>query len=316
MRKRLWSCLSLLAVLCLTLAPIGCTALPDVTPFATSSREFASAVKVAGKQVREDLQSEPSLAQHASTFATSWDERNRAMNGMIQYSESLVAIVQATKDARTQAKALGDKLEVLAGAAGIVNPAAGAGVAVGIDVASFVYGQIALVRGAASLEEAMTRAQPVVDKIAEIITQDAPNLRMLVGAVRIKREQNLNSDGWEEVSSFLAGVNTRRTELRNKGLQALSPAERSELAELDRLAAPAERANEKFEALDQANQEKARATLELIEAVRSGVAKWSAAHRSVADALRERQPVSVESLIDAAVEIRDLGNRIKELRRK
>ena len=75
MLKRLWSCLSLLALVCVAAAPIGCTALPDVTPFATSSREFASGVKAAGRVVSEDLRSDDALADSSKKFDEAWDAK-------------------------------------------------------------------------------------------------------------------------------------------------------------------------------------------------------------------------------------------------
>jgi hypothetical protein len=41
--------------------------------------------------------------------------------------------------------------------------------------------------------------------------------------------------------------------------------------------------------------------------------RWAAAHREVALSLEHRRPVSVESLTDAAVEVRDLVKRVREL---
>jgi hypothetical protein len=41
--------------------------------------------------------------------------------------------------------------------------------------------------------------------------------------------------------------------------------------------------------------------------------QWAAAHREVALSLENRRPVSTESLTEAAVELRDLVKRIREL---
>lgn len=314
MLKRLWSCLSLLALVCVAAAPIGCTALPDVTPFATSSREFASGVKAAGRVVSEDLRSDDALADSSKKFDEAWDARNKAMEGVVQYADGLAAIVKSTQDARAQAKALGNKLETLAAAAGVVNPAIGASVAVGIDVASFIYGQIAIVRGANSLQEAMDAAQPAIDKLAEIITKDSENLKEVVLSTASLRRTAIQQAGGAKASSFAREIEARRDEARAAFARDPSSARRDDLLAIDRLAATAQAENQQFQDQVARAREMAGTSAELIQAMRDGVSRWTAAHRQVAQALKDRQSVSVESLTDAAVEVRDLAQRLRALR--
>lgn len=313
MLKRVGHAWSLLAV-ALFFVPIGCTALPDVTPFATSSREFASGVKAAGRVVSEDLRSDDALAASSKTFDEAWDARNKAMEGVVQYADGLAAIVKSTQDARAQAKSLGNKLETLARAAGVVNPAIGASVAVGIDVASFIYGQIAIVRGANSLQEAMDAAQPAIDKIAEIITKDSENLKETVLSTASLRRNAIMDAGGAKASSYLRETEKRRDEARAAFARDPSTAHREELLAADRFIETARSENERFRAeVARANQ-MSQTSAELVQAMRDGVSRWTAAHRQVAQALKDRQSVSVDSLTDAAVEVRDLLQRLRALR--
>lgn len=292
----------------------GCTALPDATPFAQSSREFAAGVKAAGRAVAEDLRSDEQLADVATQFDRQWEARANAMDAVAQYADGLVAIVRAAQDARAQAASLGDKLEVLAAAAGVVNPAAGASIAVGIDAASFIYGQIALVRGAASLHEAMHQAQPVIDRIAEIISRDSDNLREIVESAASLRRQAIATSGGAGAASFLRDIQQRREQARRNFAADPSVTHRDALLAADQLVTTARAEYDRFEAQIGRSRAMADASLELIGAMRDGLSRWTAAHRQMARALKDRQPVSVDSLADAAVEVRDLVQRLRALR--
>jgi hypothetical protein len=51
----------------------------------------------------------------------------------------------------------------------------------------------------------------------------------------------------------------------------------------------------------------------VLGAAENAIAAWGAAHQQLAEAVKERQPVSVESLTAAVVEIRTLIQRWREL---
>ncbi|HEX8877583.1 MAG TPA: hypothetical protein VF777_12605 [Phycisphaerales bacterium] len=344
MLKRVRRVLSLMAAAMLV-APIGCTALPDVRPFATSSREFASAVKVAGRAISQDLRSDEELAEKAEEFDAAWAFRVKEMEGVTRHADGLVAIVQATQDARAKAQALGDSLATLAGTAGFVNPAAGAAADLVIRGASLVYAQIALVRGAASLEEAMVRAQPVIDAVCEKIIADSQDMEEIVASIALLRRGTITSQGGGKARYHLNQMEQYRDQARGsfwkaqelvvKAEAALAgasddarpgamqrlhaarqevAASRESLVAADQLVTTALAENEAYNAAYARAVEQGRAGQELIEAMRTGLSRWADAHRDVAQALRDRRPVSVESLTSVALEVRELYVDFKQLR--
>ena len=61
------------------------------------------------------------------------------------------------------------------------------------------------------------------------------------------------------------------------------------------------------------NQNRLRVGRALIKTAQDSVQQWVTAHKQVVNALKNRRPVSTESLLEAAVEIRSLLKRIREL---
>jgi hypothetical protein len=289
----------------------GCAALPDLSPFATASRELAGAVKTSGAVVTEDLQASPGLEAEAKTFERAWAARNDAMRAVVSYSDGLVAIVKATGDARASARSLADKLGVLASAAGVVQPGAGMAVNVAADTAAFVWAQIALAKGAGSLEEALGHAQPAIDRLADIMTRDTDDLGKIIRGSALLQRNTLGVTFGDAVG-YRKTVAQRRSELRNK-FGRLTEAELAELKRIDEMMIPVNVEIQKFDEQRTRIDRREKANLQLVAATGDALARWAAAHREVALALQNRRPVSVESLTGATVEVRALVTRAREL---
>ena len=163
------ACSPLLGLAFVTL--IGCTTLPDVGPFAEATAELRSAVVGSGTTAESELRRMQGGQSYAEQFADQWKTRTQAMNGLVDYADSLQSIVKASSDAESNVGALADNVAQLATAAGIALPGAGA-VAVASDMASFVYRQIALARAAQSLAGALETSQPAIEQIANKIALD------------------------------------------------------------------------------------------------------------------------------------------------
>jgi hypothetical protein len=185
---------------------------------------------------------------------------------------------------------------------------------VGIDAASFIYGQIAIVRGAHALQEAMDAAQPAIDKIAEIITKDSENLKETVLSTASLRRTAIMSAGGAKASSYLRETEQRREDIRRAFAQDPSVTHREALLAADRFVETARSEHERFGVEVVRVNQMSQTSAELVQAMRDGVSRWTAAHRQVAQALKDRQSVSVDSLTDAAVEVRDLVQRLRALR--
>ncbi|MGH7390524.1 MAG: hypothetical protein ACREM3_13860 [Candidatus Rokuibacteriota bacterium] len=294
------------------LVAAGCAALPDVSPFATASRELAGAVKASGAAVTEDLQTSPSLDAEAKKFDRAWAARNDAMRAVVSYSDGLVGIVEATGDARASARSLADKLGGLAAAAGVAQPGAGAAANVAADTAAFIWAQVALARGAASLEQALGHAQPAIDRLAEIMSRDTDDLLKIVRGLSVAQRTTL-TEAFNEAFGYRKTLAQRRSTLRDKGFGNLTTADLGELQRIDELMTPVNAELQKYDEQSARIDRRERANLRLVAATRDALERWATAHREVALALQNRRPVSVESLNGAAVELRTLVTRIREL---
>jgi hypothetical protein len=283
-----------------------------VSPFASASRQLAGAMKAGGAAVSEDLHATTGLDERAKQFDQAWGPRNDVMRAVVSYSDGLVAIVRSTGEARDSARALADKVGALAQVAGVAQPGAGAAGAVASDTAAFVWAQIALVRGAASLGEALTIAQPVIDRLTELITSDNRDLASIVRGAAVAQRTALEA-AYNEPFGYAGTLARRRTALRAKGYGALTKDEIAELARIDELLVPAQAQLQKRDDALVRIDRRERASLQLIAATRDAMERWAAAHRDVALAIQERKPVSVESLTEATIELRELVKRAREL---
>ena len=296
-------------VLLLVLAT-GCAALPDVSPFATASRQLAGAVKASGTAISEDLHATPELEASAKKFDDAWAVRNELMRAVVAYSDSLVGIVKASGDSREAARSLADKVGALAQAVGVIQPGAGPAVSVASDAAAFVWAQIALARGAASLEAALKEAQPAIERLT-IIKSDSKDLVIVVrGLAQAQRTALVGT--YNEALGFQKDVAARRSKLRAK-FGTLTDAEAAELKRTDEFMVSPNAEAQKYDELKTKIDTREKANLQLIAATRDAIEQWAAAHREVALALENRRPVSTESLTEAAVELRDLVKRTREL---
>jgi hypothetical protein len=289
----------------------GCAALPDVSPFASASRDLASAVKASGTAISGELHASPDVESHARQFDAAWAARNQAMQGVVAYSDGLVGIVKATGEARASARSLADKLGALATAVNIAQPGAGAAIGVASDTAAFIWAQIALARGAESLDEALGHAQPAIDRLAEIIGRDTRDLAKIVRAMAEAERGALNKT-YNTAIGYREVVEQEREKLRAKDFAGLAKSQ-PELKRVEELLALVSAEVQKYDEQKARIDAREKAGLLLVGATSDALERWAAAHRDVALSLQNRRPVNVESLTAGAVELRALVARIREL---
>jgi hypothetical protein len=298
----LWSCLALLG---------ACTHLPDVRPFVQSTTEVRSAVITAGSVAVDELKSMPDGATYAEQLSAQWQSRLRAMDGLVDYADALQSIVAAGAQGASSVGALADSVSQLAAAAGIVFPPAGA-VVVATDAAKFVYAQIALMRSARALEKALEQSQPAVEHIARTIAKDLADLSAVFQAANagillaLKKEYNLGL-------GFRLGLVDERNILYAKGVGAFTAQDRTRLKEINEFIIST---NEWYGPYTKHRDDiKRRLSVgqTLFQAAAETVVRWGLAYNNVVLAVQERRPVSTQSLAQAAVDLRDLIQRIRTL---
>jgi hypothetical protein len=297
-----WGCLALLG---------ACTNLPDVGPFVQSTAEVRSAVITAGTVAVEELKHMPDGTTYAERLSAQWQARLRAMDGLVDYADALQSIVASGRQGASSVGALADSVGQLAAVAGIVFPPAGAAQGV-TDAAKFVYAQIALVRAASALEDALVQSQPAIEQIARTIAQDLDDLSavfQLANAgilLALQKEHNLDL-------GFRQSLVDERNTLYAKGVGAFTAQERTRLKEINEFIAST---NEWYGPYTQRRdniQRRLRAGQTLCQAAAGTVVRWGLAHNNLVLAVQERRPVSTQSLVQAAVDLRDLIQRIRML---
>jgi hypothetical protein len=301
----------------------SCAPLPDVSPFATATRELASALRTSGDTAVTIVADEHDQ-QKAGELREAWDERDKAMHALVRYSDGLTAIVAGFDDAKANAIKLGDSIEQLAQTAGIITPGGEAAAGVAIDVGQLVVEQIAKVKAAKSLERALTDAQPVIDAVAghlgrrlirgrsgAEVSNDVTDLMVIYEAVdsKIETEELQATQSTHDLITVLAA--------RRSSIQARIPqGEAATVAEVAQLTQTIADANVTLTALQAPFRQRARRVSEaqaLVEALAGAVDSWATAHADLANAIQQRRAVSVASLTDSALEIRALTKRIRDL---
>jgi hypothetical protein len=163
----------LLAVLVVTLTT-GCGSLPNARPFANATSTLSASVKTSGQALTDSLRDAGSLLPKDKSsyekaiqkFDAAWTFRIKAAEGAVAYSNSVANVIAAAGEARETINKVGDSLGALAGAAGIALPAAPV-IGIAKDIGEFIAVRVAVVRTSRKLEEAVTQAQPAVERIAE-----------------------------------------------------------------------------------------------------------------------------------------------------
>lgn len=315
--------LALVATLVASVYAAGCAPLPDVSPFSTTTRELASAIRTSGDTAVTIIADEHN-PQSAIDLRAAWDTRDKAMHALVRYSDSLAAIVAGFNEAKANAAKLGDSIEQLAQATGVIAPGGGAAAGVAIDVGELVVTQLAKVKAARSLEEALTEGQPVVDAVAAHLgrrlvrgrsgaqpSNDVTDLITIYDAVESNIETARVADT-QPTTDLITVLVTRRTSLQTS-VDAGDPAAVAEVVQLTSAIADA---NTTWRALNEPFDRRAKRVTEaraLAEALATGVDSWATAHADLTSAIKQRRPVSIELLTDSALEIRALVKRIREL---
>lgn len=297
----------------------GCTSLPDVSPFATATRSLADAIRASGKAVSDEAEQIQDGKELSDELDKEWEARTKVMAAMVRYADSLSAIVDAANRGRETGKALAAKVEELAIAASLIPGAGVAGGAVG-DAAGFVIGQLALMRGAKSLEEALEAAHPVVRRVAETLAKDLASLDLLVRSAEKNQDGQLfASEAFRSALDAEGAANTAKQAILAELAKAKDAADMTksarilaQLAEIEKILAATRVTLAPAEEQQRAMKERVRATRALIAASSEALGRWDVAHQDLLFAIQNRRPVDVSSILQAVVEVRELVQRVKQ----
>lgn len=292
----------------------SCTSLPDPGPFAMATAELHEAVRTSGRAVTDEFGRMTSGPEIAEEFLKAWKKREAVMLAMVAYADSLRAIVASAQQAGDAGKQLAEKAGDLATAAGIISPAAGPPLKGAAEMAGRVWKEIALAKSASSLTKALEAVQPAVETIADTIAADTQDLRRAVmAALENQLGQIKNEPGYNDIVGFHLKAPAAKAAVLKEDLEYLSSDGKGRLDAIDRKVASTREDYQRFQALNEAVRERSRRISALVDATGDAVARWGCAHKSLVQAMQAREPVTVDSLLDAVADVRQLIKKVRDL---
>lgn len=298
----------------------GCAALPDMSPYRDATLQLRSAVVAGGNAVQAGLESaaasyaagDPTAMQvkeKSVQFNEAWRARIEGADALLAYTEAVTDLARSGSQGDASARKLADALGGLASGVGVVLPPAGT-VATVTDVAAFVYGHIAAARAAKSLDQALQSAQPAVDRLATVLSQDLQASLDILHAAR-RLQATALALKFNEETAYLKTLARERKTLYGK--DPLTPADEQRLRQIGELFEATREWREPMEQHQVELEAQYRLRIQLINATQAAVAEWAAAHRSLAAAVRENRGVNVEALVQATQEAQELVRRLRTL---
>ncbi|HYJ52469.1 MAG TPA: hypothetical protein VEW04_04795 [Allosphingosinicella sp.] len=311
----------------LGLATASCTALPDTSGYTAASLQLRTSAAAAGSALSTELgrmtellpaARRPDAVSIAGQFDEAWATTVASLGALGRYAESIEAVTKAGNNGAAAANGVADSVNGLAGALGIVPGAALVGVAT--DTFAFIYSQIANIRATRSLERSLDLADPLIRDMSNVVGGQVTAAKALFQQA-IQLEGQALDFGVDDIAALDADLETRENDAA-RTLAALAAqggrddARRAADAELKRIrdgrAAIAPRMAA-YRTARTALAARARAGNELFAATDNALATWREGHTKMVRAIRERRPVSFESLTAAAQEIRELSRRWRDL---
>jgi uncharacterized protein YoaH (UPF0181 family) len=297
---------ALLAIPLLLLAA-GCAPLPTAQPFVDATRQYRASLASGGAVLEQQL-AEAGGADAATRFAGQWETRVRAADALVSYSKAIAAVADSGGRGAESAQRIADSAQTLAGAVGLTAP--GAAAAVATDTAAFIYAQIAAARAARSLADALTQAQPAVERIAGIMAKDLADAETLLRAAVKLRETEL-ARAYNTEMAFYASLLDERAAIYRKPRR--TGADETRLLELEQLIQATQSWRAPMQAESAALAERLRTGRQLVAASRQALSEWSAAHADLAAAVQAGRGVDATSLVAATEEMRELIGRMRAL---
>ncbi|NVM23998.1 MAG: hypothetical protein HWN68_19740 [Desulfobacterales bacterium] len=295
--------------LMLVVTATGCTSLPDIGPFADATHQLKAAVAQSGSTVSDELRYTEGGKETADKLDKEWEARNQAFEAIAAYSDSLEAIVSSGNQGAQAAGELADSIQEFAEAAGFVIPASPAAINAVSDSIKLLVKYIANTRAAKSLEEAMVKAQPAVEQIVKLIVEDLEDIDGIFRAANKLVEMNFKNSYATRISYRKALEDfVQKAEIADANDAVLK-----RLAQVNELLDSTNSWYSEYQQGLEQNQKRLRVGRALIKTAQASVHQWVTTHKQVVNALKNRRPVSTESLLEAAVEIRYLLKRIREL---
>lgn len=316
---------------------VGCTSLPDTSGYTAATIQTRQAVATTGDVVESELESAITAkattadAESVKNLQTAWAATMRSMDAMVAHAQSIERIVDAGNTGAQSARQVADSVKKLVDAVK-VNALTGASakvVELSADTAAFVYGEYSKYVAAKSLQEALDGFGPSIARITQLVEAQIADAQRLFDEQIEAQVQLLQTPalGPEDTDRRFGGWIKRRGELDETAEQAtqllvhgIGSNNTKEIARSKAMIADIETGRKvieprmaEYEEKLQAIRQREKLGRSVIGAAQNAVAAWGIAHQQLVNAVRQRRPVSVESLTAAVVELRTLIQRWREL---
>jgi len=321
------------ALTVLALLLTGC-AVPDVQPFADATVELGGAVRQVGEEVTATMrqaaemptETDTELAAEADRLEGLWSDRNRAMDMLIAYADSLANIAQSGQSARAQAEALTASISSLAS----YLPGPGQLSKEAATIMNLVFQTAEEVRRAHDLAGAIDRAHPMVEGIAGILRDDLAGMRSLYRVNAAELFVPLD-DAYLGHRAYRETLLQQRASLRTDYIRLRGVAEDAQRPDSEREAAAAganlllvdiqqceeharltEEPEQAYQTARTALSRRRVAVLEMIDGAIAGITALEQSHRDLRDAVRHNRRPNVRLIVLRAMEIRQAVQALRD----
>jgi len=297
----------------------ACTSLPDTSAYTGATVEMRNSLRQAGGILGAELARgvavlppgfrTPALDSATSRFETAWGQTNGSVDALVRYAESVEALTAAGNDGRASGEGLVQGLLGLAGAVGMA-PAAAAG-SLAVETFGMINSAVANIRAARSIEQSLAAADPIVQDAAQLLVAQVASARELFDVLVAEQRNALDAAYSAEID--LDRALTSQSHQVAAGSLEGEPQYR-DAAERLRVAreAIAPRLAD-YRAATLALNARARAGTDLFATTEAALQTWRNSHAQLVVAVRERRPVTVQSLLAASEDLKDLVERWREL---
>ena len=256
----------------------------------------------------------PSDPKHpANQLAQLWQERTRAMDGLVAYADALASIAAASDQAQQNTEALGESVKRLTtfipGTASTSVPAGE------IVTLAAKIGEIAIqVKAAKDLGDEVSRAPPALEGIAIVLGKDLKDLETQYKVASQSLERATDTE-FGPRNEYRKKLIDRRGELRNTVANELTSANlemsTKALEMVDHLIKETDADDIAYNTRFANVLTERRRVIQMIGAARAGVQTWLTTHQDLARAIEEGRHPNVRLVLAKAQEIRTLVDALR-----
>ena len=294
-------------------------ATPDLKPFAEASKTLSASVNRGGDLAIKPLVRmpiwdgtkyvQPEDAKHpAKALAASWEIRRKAMDAVLIYSSSLVAISEAAANRKGNATELVGSVKQLASAV----PALGTGLSAAGDLVVFGLGTYVEIKAWHNMRKAVESADPAIQLVAKALKKDFTELS--------NEFESKPNDHLIQIDFALRPVNrihdaltTQREAQRNQVAGAPGDAALgTELVRLDGLLTAVNVDLNKLQSEKNRIEEFRADGVEFFASAIKATDAWAAAHADLVKCFEERRTPNLALLAARAEELKGIVENLKK----